>query len=165
MNVKIGNSYVSEAAANYANARAAERKEGAGVLAELSEAFPSLRITVGTTPFAGTGTNNVSISPKILREMERDPEKRLEYEALLYDCAETMKSLPPQASDGRRMKARGFIIDGDGGLRGWSVSEGGGRGQGVLPRKDKRTLIEQMIAGRAKAKKRKNAIGFAGKER
>lgn len=163
MNVRIGSSYVSEAAANYASARAAERKEGTGVLAELSEAFPSLRVGVGTMPFAGTGTNNVSISPKILREMERDPEKRMEYEALLYDCAETMKSLPTRAPDGRRLKSRGFIIDAEGGLRSWSVSESGGRGQGILPRKDKKTLIERMLAGRAKAKKRTNAI--ARKER
>ena len=162
MNVKIGDSYVSEAAASYANARAAERKEGGSVLAELSEAFPSLRIIAGTAPFSGTGMNNISVSPKILREMERDPEKRLEYEALIYDCAETAKGLPTRTMDGRRVKSHGFIIDGDGGLRSWSVTESGGRTRGVLQRKDKRTLIERMLAGRAKAKKKQR---IAGKER
>ena len=97
MPVRIGNSYVSEAAAQFAMAEK-ETKEvkegegkgsnkGSGVLADLAEKFPGLKITVGTQPFSGSGLKNLSISPKILREMERDPEKRMEYEALIYDVA------------------------------------------------------------------------------
>ena len=93
MPVRVGNSYVTEAALAFAQKSAAESvdkektkgKGTSGVLAELAEKFPKLKFTVGTRPFSGSGMGNVAISPKILREMEKDPAKREEYEALLYD--------------------------------------------------------------------------------
>ena len=75
MPVKVGASFVSEAAYEFAKARRAEKEEGKeekgkGVLKDLKEKYPGLNITVGTGPFSGTGTNNLSISPKILKQME-----------------------------------------------------------------------------------------------
>ena len=79
MPVKVGNSYVTEAALAFAQKSAAEsvdkektKGKGAnGVFADLAEKFPKLKFTVGTQPFSGSGKGNVAISPKILREMEK----------------------------------------------------------------------------------------------
>lgn len=113
MNVKIGNSYVSEAAANFAKNSSDDDKN---ILKNLREKFPNLKISVGTSPFSGSGTNNLSISPKILKEMQNNPEKKIEYEALIYDIASQNISSP-------NLKSHGFIITDDGGLRGWGISE------------------------------------------
>ena len=113
MNVKIGNSYVSAAAANFAKNSSDDEKN---ILKNLREKFPNLKISVGTAPFSGTGTNNLSISPKILQEMQNNPEKKIEYEALIFDIATQNFSQPG-------LKSHGFIITDDGGLRGWGISE------------------------------------------
>ena len=114
MPVKIGNSYVSEAAYEYAKS---QTDEGAN-LKSLSEKFPNLKFSVGTAPFSGNGLNNVAIAPNILHEMENNPEKKLEYEALLYDVANLN---PPPSS--MNIKAQGVIIDKNGGLSMWSIGE------------------------------------------
>ena len=113
MNVKIGNSYVSQAAANFAKNNSTDEKN---ILKSLQEKFPNLKISVGTAPFSGNGTNNLSISPKILREMQNNPDKKIEYEALIFDVASQNISQP-------NLKSHGFIIGDDGGLRGWGISE------------------------------------------
>ena len=114
MPVKVGQSYVSEAAYEYAKN---QTDEGA-TLKSLSEKFPKLKISVGTAPFSGNGLNNVAISPKILREMENNPDKKLEYEALLYDVANLN---PPPSS--MNIKAQGVIIDDNGEMSMWSIGE------------------------------------------
>ena len=113
MAVKIGQSYVSEAAVNFAKNSS---DNGENVLKSLQEKFPNLKISVGTAPFSGSGTNNLSISPKILREMQNNPDKKIEYEALIYDVAN-------QNISQKNLKSHGFIITDDGGLRGWGISE------------------------------------------
>ncbi len=123
MPVRLGNSYVTEAARDYAQSQTSSATDSAGLLKELGEKFPGLKIQAGTAPFSGTGMNNVMISPKVLREMTRDPEKRQEYEALLYDVQWTSAGLGKNLPDGRRVKSHGFIITNDGGLRSWSISE------------------------------------------
>ena len=85
MAVKIGQSYVSEAALSFAKNSSEDNDKD--ILKNLSEKFSNLKISVGTTPFSGTGTNNLSISPKILKEMQNNPDKKIEYEALIYDIA------------------------------------------------------------------------------
>ena len=109
MPVKIGNSYVSEEAYEFAKNQN---------LQSLAEKFPNLKISVGTAPFCGTGLNNVSIAPNILREMENNPDKKMEYEALLYDIANLN---PPPSS--MNIKSQGVIIDENGGMSMWSISE------------------------------------------
>ena len=105
MPVKVGNSYVSEAAYEYAKA---QTDDGA-TLKSLAEKFPNLKFSIGTKPFSGSGLNNVAIAPNILREMEENPDKKLEYEALLYDVANL--SPPPSAMN---IKSQGVIIDSNG---------------------------------------------------
>ena len=83
----------------------------------LAEKFPELKFSVGTPPFSGTGMNNVSISPKILKQMETNPEKWMEYEALIYDIAHT--DVESGRAAGHKLKSHGFIIEDDGGLRSW----------------------------------------------
>ena len=114
MPVKIGNSYVSEAAYEYAKAQTDE----SATLKSLAEKFPNLKFSIGTAPFSGNGLNNVAIAPNILREMETDPDKKLEYEALLYDVANL--SPPPSSMN---IKAQGVIIDSNGGMSMWSIGE------------------------------------------
>ena len=67
MPVKIGGSYVSEAAYSFAPAQVKDKGEDTAVMNSLAEKFPNLKFSVGTKPFSGTGMNNVSISPKILK--------------------------------------------------------------------------------------------------
>lgn len=141
MPVKIGSSYVSEAAYSYAKAQAEENSEGS-VLKSLSEKFPNLKFSVGTAPFSGAGLNNVSISPKILREMENNPDKKIEYEALIYDIA----NLNPTRNS--TVQSAGFIIGDDGGLRGWSISKSGDdskRHSTALNKKDKKFWWEKIL--------------------
>ena len=89
MPVKVGGSYVSEAAYSYAKSQMDAENTESNVMKSLSDKFPNMKFSIGTGPFAGTGTNNVSISPKILKQMEKDPEKRMEYESLIYDISNT----------------------------------------------------------------------------
>lgn len=119
MAVKIGNSYVTEAAVAYAQSRVDEKSEN--VLADLSKQFKDVKFGVGTQPFGGTGTNNISIAPNILRQMANDPEKRMEYEALIYDCNNALKN----SANRPGLKAQGFIIDGKGELSMWSIGQFG----------------------------------------
>lgn len=157
MPVKVGGSYVSEAAYSFAKARATDKKEDSDVMKSLAEKFPNLKFSVGTAPFAGTGTNNVSISSQILKQMEQDPEKRMEYEALIYDIAHT--DVTGGNTPGRKLKSYGFIIEDDGGLRSWSISEyddGNRRQQSHLKRSDKKNWWQDML-GKPREKKKKFA--------
>ena len=130
MPVKVGNSYVSEAALAFAQKSAAENTEKgkgqAGTLADLSAKYAGLKFSVGAQPFQGSGMGNVAIAPNILREMENDPAKREEYEALLYDVQQTTAEMPTTRTGGRNVKAQGWVIEKDGGLRCWSISESEG---------------------------------------
>lgn len=154
MPVKVGNSYVSEAALAFAQKSAAESvdkektkgKGTNGVLAELAEKFPKLKFTVGTQPFSGSGKGNVAISPKILREMEKDPAKREEYEALLYDVQQCTDEMSMTRPNGNKLKAHGWIIHEDGGLSAWSmgVSEGGDR-SGRVNRSSKKAWWQELL--------------------
>ena len=124
MPVQVGNSYVSEAALNYAQAQVTDStksrgKKGNSVLSDLSRQFKDVNFSVGTAPFNGKGNNNISISPNILRQMADDPEKRIEYEALIYDCNRNLKNTANRPN----LKAQGYIIGSDGGLRMWSISD------------------------------------------
>ena len=127
MPVKVGNSYVSEVAYSYAKSKVEAENEAVGtekksskgmsVLSDLQSQYKNLNFSTNTAPFSGKGTNNLAIAPNILREMEENPEKRLEYEALIYDCNEVL-SRPTR--DG--IKAQGMIIEKDGSLSMWSIS-------------------------------------------
>lgn len=119
MAVKIGNSYVSEAAVAYAQGRADEKSQN--VLSDLSKQFPDVNFGVGTKPFGGSSTNNISIAPNILRQMANDPEKKLEYEALIYDCNNVLKN----SANRPNLKAQGFVIDSKGELSMWSIGQFG----------------------------------------
>lgn len=134
MNVKIGKSYVSEAAANFAKNSS---DEGDDILKNLQKNFPNLKISVGTAPFSSSGTNNLSISPKILQEMQKNPDKKIEYEALIYDIASQNISQP-------NLKSHGFIIDDDG-LRGWGISEQNDKKISPLNKKNKKSWLERLL--------------------
>lgn len=158
MAVKVGNSWVSEAAYTYAKTKQAETKEG-GMISRLSEKFPDVNFSTNTEPFSGKGVNNIAISPNILKEMESSPEKQLEYEALIYDCASLQKTLPATFSqNGSKLKAFGFIIDSSGGLSSWSISEPSGnkeknKFQCSLPKQDKKSWLPRILS-----KKKASAI-------
>ncbi len=141
MPVRIGNSYVSEAAYNYAQSQAAEEFDG-GVFKDLAEKFPNLKFSIGTAPFSGNGLRNVAISPKILREMENNPDKRMEYEALLYDVANLNWNMNPT------VKSSGVIIGDDGGLSMWSISKSDDSNRRVkvtLDKNDKKSWWQKLL--------------------
>ncbi|MBO4401722.1 MAG: hypothetical protein J5809_07735 [Selenomonadaceae bacterium] len=133
MPVKVGQSYVSEAALSFAQA-SAEEYDGGNILKDLAKKFPNLKFSAGTAPFSGSGKGNVAISPKILREMQENPDKRVEYEALLYDVANLNWNNNPT------VKSSGVIIDADGGMSMWSISksdDGTKRAKSPLDRNNK----------------------------
>ena len=153
MAVKVGNSWVSEAAYEYAKSRvnkntcAVDKKENS-MLDKLSEKYPDVQFSTSTQPFSGTGKNNIGIAPNILREMENDPEKRLEYEALIYDCNEVIKNMPDKTQNGTTIKSFGFIINPDGSLGAWSISESGGntnRSRYSLDKNKKDSWLDKIL--------------------
>lgn len=154
MAVKVGNSWVSEAAYTYAKAK----QEGSGtgsMLSQLSEKFQGTNFSTNTAPFSAKGVNNIAIAPNILAEMEQNPEKKLEYEALIYDCVSLEKSLiSERKKDG--LQDFGFIIEKDGGLRAWSISKSSGskeknRFQCMLPKQDKTSWKSRIAQAKKKA--------------
>ena len=119
MAVKVGNSWVSETALTYAKSKA---DSGASVtLKGLSERYPNINFSTNTQPFSQKGTNNIQIAPSILAQMQNNLEKRLEYEALIYDCAQL--SYSGQINSNGHIKAAGTIINADGSVSGWSISQ------------------------------------------
>ena len=140
MPVKVGNSYVSEAALSFAQS---QENSGGNVLQDLKEKFPNLKFQVGTAPFSGSGLNNVSISPKILKEMENNPDKKLEYEALLYDVANLNWNQNPT------VKSSGVIIDDKGEMSMWSISKsddgGNKRVKVTLDKNDKKSWWQALL--------------------
>ena len=153
MAVKICQSYVSEAALSFAKNNFEEGDKN--ILKDLREKFPNLKISVGTSSFSGSGTNNLSISPKILKEMQENPDKKIEYEALIYDIASQNFSQPG-------LKSHGFIIDDKGGLRGWGISEHDDRKNIFLNKKDKKSWLEKLLPEKKSAYKveisKKNSV-------
>lgn len=144
MAVRIGNSWVSEEAYAYAKNKAAESNSNSekDMLGQLSEKFPDLKFSTNTAPFSAKGTNNLAISPNILSQMQSDPEKRMEYEALIYDCSQIKKTMPELFGKNSGVKAFGFIINADGSLGAWSISESRGttnRKSFLLPKNDKKS--------------------------
>lgn len=140
MPVKVGNSYVSEAALSFAQS---QENSGGAVLNELKEKFPDLKFQVGTAPFSGNGLKNVSISPKILKEMQNNPEKRVEYEALLYDVSNLNWTQNPT------VKSSGVIIDDKGEMSMWSISKSDGgenkRVKVTLDKNDKKSWWQNLL--------------------
>ena len=169
MAVKVGNSYVSQQAYDYAKAKVdSEKSQGSetnSVLQDLSKRYPETNFAVGTQPFGGKGTNNISIAPNILRKMENDPEARLEYEALIYDCAECLKNEPTKHGNSTII-ARGFIINEDGSLGGWSISQvDGGKKAKTYKKVEKDELKERLKKIREKkATEKKKAEKVAEKK-
>lgn len=160
MAVKIGNSWVSEAALAYAKGVTnSGQSTDSDVLKSLSEKYKDTKFIASTEPFQGKGTNNIGISPNILRQMEQNPEKRLEYEALIYDCVQAAKNAPDKTPNGADIVASGFIINADGSLGGWSISKMGGekiRHQTKLDKKNKESWQKKLYEKqREKAVKRK----------
>ena len=153
MAVKVGNSWVSEEAYAYVKARMdGESQESGETLNELSKKFPDLKFTTNTAPFSGKGKNNMAIHPSILKQMENDPEKRLEYEALIYDCNQLMKS---RSFQNRNLKSFGFIIDKNGGLSAWSISEKSNntvRSNVTLNKNDKNSWLDRILEKRKQEK-------------
>lgn len=174
MAVKIGDSWVSQQAYDYAKAKInsenSQESEKNSVLQDLAKRYPETNFAVGTQPFGGKGTNNISIAPNILKKMENDPEARLEYEALIYDCVECLKNEPTKHGNSTTI-ARGFIITEDGGLRGWSISQvDGGEKTKTYKKVEKDELkeslkkIREKKAAEKKATEKKNAEKAAEKK-
>ena len=157
MAVKVGNSWVSETALTYAKA-----KYGSGTsvsLKALSDRYPGVNFTTNTQNFSQKGTNNIQIAPNILVQMQNDPDKRVEYEALIYDCAQLVYSgKMSQGGMGYHIKAAGTVINADGSVSGWSIAEdddGGQTRNSTKLDKDKKDTWADKIHEKQKAKSEK----------
>lgn len=153
MTVKIGNSYVSESAYTYVKNSAQNNdsiKNASEMLSHLASKFPDMKFSTATGKAAmgGTGTNNIAIAPNILREMAENPEKRIEYEALIYDFQEVMKNAP-STIHGSKVIAAGSFINEDGSVGGWSMTQNYGEDTqnhlSSLNKKDKKSWISQLF--------------------
>lgn len=176
MAIKVGNSWVSEEAYAYAKnkmetentAEGKKAEKGYGVLSELEEKYPDVKFSTNTAPFSAKGQNNIAVAPNILREMENNPEKRLEYEALIYDCAQGIKA---GAFRHEGDIAGGFIINADGSLAAWGISQSKGTKKKTflsLDKKDKDNWIKKIQEKikenkKEKAKREKRAAKEAEK--
>lgn len=150
MAIKVGNSYVSEAGYAHAVKSAAQSQADKDMLGELSGKFPDVNFSTDTAPFGASGRNNIAISPNILRQMKNDPEKRLEYEALIYDCNQIQKSMGGTTSNGSKILSQGFIIDARGELSSWCVSKCGDendRSMTALLKNDKKSWMDKINQG------------------
>ena len=157
MAVKVGNSWVSETALTYAKA-----KSGSGTsvsLKALSDRYPGVNFTTNTQNFSQKGTNNIQIAPNILVQMQNDPDKRVEYEALIYDCAQLVYSgKMSQGGMCYHIKAAGTVINADGSVSGWSIAEdddGGQTRNSTKLDKDKKDTWADKIHEKQKAKSEK----------
>lgn len=156
MAVKVGNSWVSEA--SYARAKANNVKnDGEVTIQSLSKKYPGTNFSVGTSPYNGDGRNNIAIAPNILSQMNEDPEKRLEYEALINDCMNMQKSMSGKTMLGSNIKAQGYIINADGTLGGWSITEpSGGKEERTnvkkLPKDRKELWLDRILKNKEEAK-------------
>ena len=111
MEVKVGNSWVSEAALSYAKAKA---DSGASVILKgLSDRYPGMNFSTNTQAFSQKGTNNIQIAPSILAQMQNNPDKRIEYEALIYDCAKLISTgaMVGVGKAGDRFVGRSLVAD------------------------------------------------------
>lgn len=174
MAVKVGDSWVTEAALTYAKQKV--DSDAGTTLKDLSDRYPGVNFSTNTQPFSQKGTNNIQIAPNILSQMQNDPQKRLEYESLIYDCVQLVyDGKMNQASNGFRVKAAGTIINADGSLSGWAISESDDgkqtRNHVKLDKKKKETWAEKILAKqkekRAEAKKeeRERIISLLSKDK
>lgn len=155
MAIKVGNSWVSEA--SYALAKAKIKTDTTKnsekvTIQSLSKKFSGTNFSTNIAPFNGNGRNNIAIAPNILSQMNNDPEKRLEYEALIYDCAALQKTLTDHTITGSKLKAQGFIINSDGTLGSWSITEpseisGSKKHTANLPKNDKESWLDRILRG------------------
>mgnify|MGYP000868630998 CR=1 FL=1 len=171
MAIKVGNTYVSEAAYIQAKARIAnEQNSGKGAsdsdLKTLRQKMSGWDVSTITQPFKGSGSKSIGIHPSILREMERDPEKKLEYEALLIDIKNT--SVSENLPKGMKLISEGYIIGADGGVSSWCITrtEGNKLSQAstMLPKDKKKDwndiLLENLLKNKREADENSSGIYY-----
>lgn len=148
MAIKVGAHYVSEAAYAYAQRTVSQSQTNQDMLNELSNRFPNAKFSTNTQPFQANGTNNIAVSPAILQQMTTSPEKRLEYEALIFDCNAIQQSFGNALPNGIKIESQGFIIDAQGNLSSWCVTKANGNAHNKslvsLPKNDKSSWLEKM---------------------
>ena len=139
MAVKVGNSWVSEAALSYAKVKA-DSGESA-TLNGLLDRYTGVNFSTNTQAFSQKGTNNIQITPIIL----------------IYDCAKLISSgAMDWAPAGSHVKAAGTIINADGSVSGWAITEddnGDESREKTKLDKDKRDTWEKKILEMHKQKR------------
>ncbi len=131
MAVQVGSKMVSEAAANFvrsqdfASATGSAKERSNAMMNELAQRYTSLNFFGPSKPSADAGRNNIAIAPNILRQMASDPEKRAEYEALIYDINELAKNDTGYTPMGDKIIASGYTIDENGVAGAWTISQSG----------------------------------------
>ncbi|MCM1272641.1 MAG: DUF6033 family protein [Clostridium sp.] len=160
MAIKVGDSWVSQEAYNYAKSRVdnanAQGSEGNSILVDLSKQYKDMNFSTNTQPFSSDGTKNIAISPTILRKMQEDPDARVEYEALIYDCVQGLRNEPLQHGAFTTV-ARGVIINPDGTCGGWSISQSGNDTKKTYRKTDAKELQERIKKQKEKKAKAEKA--------
>ncbi|MBO5063707.1 MAG: hypothetical protein J6C08_04275 [Campylobacter sp.] len=138
MIVRIGDTTVSQAAYNYVKSQNNQFSNANELYKELSSKYDSLNFFGASKPNANAGLNNITIAPNILRQMVDDPQKRLEYEALIYDINELAKKDTGRTPNGDKIIASGYMINADGTAGMWIISQSQGD-------KNEPTLMERLL--------------------
>ncbi len=129
----LGGEYVTSVAYDYVKAQNFEQSNANEVLKDLSAKFTNLKINGDNK-----GLNNLTIAPNILQEMATNKEAREKYEALIYDINEIAKNPQTTTMTGGKIAASGFVINADGSLSAWAVSESGDS-------KEEKTMLEKLL--------------------
>ena len=126
VNIK-GYGDVSEEGYEYAKLQADRIKDGGTkggkgareMLKDLQKRYKKTKISMGTDAFKGRGSQNIAISQKVLREMAEDPDRRLEYEAMIFDTVNVQETMP-KSHGGSELVSCGAVIDEEGNMRMWT---------------------------------------------
>ena len=120
-NFRIAGNYVAAQAAAHVRSKLRGSSTGNQYLNKLSAQYPDLEFSVGAKPFGRQGIGNVTIDPATLREIESNPKKRSEFEAMLKDCNQCAKESAIMGKS--KIVSQGFLLDANGELQGWSVTK------------------------------------------
>lgn len=127
---------VSKAAYDFVKSQNYEDKSVNELYKELSSRYQNLNFFGPGKIDANSGFASISIVPNILHQMANNPQKRQEFEDLIYDINNLPKMQKTLTGD--KITAYGYFINKDGTAGMWVMSESGDEN-------DSKSLIEKIL--------------------
>lgn len=142
---QIGQTTVSQAAYDFVKSQDYKKQNSNELYKELASVYTNLN-------FFGSdkkGLNNITIAPNILYQMATNPDKRQEFEALIYD----INNLPKMEKTltGDKIIASGYFINHDGTAGMWIISQSGNQN-------DTKSLIDKILEELNEKQNARNAL-------